>query len=156
MKPENVIMDEHGYLKLTDFGLSKQAYESNTFCGTPEYVSPEMLEGTSHDKTVDWWALGVLLYEMLAGIPPFYDRDHGVMFQKILKDDILWPDVKVHGFGFSKEATDLIKQLLNRDRTKRLGAGKNDSDDILNHKFFKGINTKKILDRKFKAPYKPA
>ena len=83
LKPENIILDEHGYLKLTDFGLSKQAEESNTFCGTPEYVSPEMLAGTGHDKTVDWWALGILIYELLSGIPPFYDKDHSVMFENI-------------------------------------------------------------------------
>jgi serine/threonine protein kinase len=83
LKPENIILDKHGYLKLTDFGLSKQAEESNTFCGTPEYVSPEMLAGTGHDKTVDWWALGILIYELLSGIPPFYDKDHSVMFENI-------------------------------------------------------------------------
>ena len=83
LKPENIILDEHGYLKLTDFGLAKQAEESNTFCGTPEYVSPEMLAGTGHDKTVDWWALGILIYELLSGIPPFYDKDHSVMFENI-------------------------------------------------------------------------
>ena len=80
LKPENIILDKHGYLKLTDFGLSKQAEKSNTFCGTPEYVSPEMLAGTGHDKTVDWWALGILIYELLSGIPPFYDKDHTIMF----------------------------------------------------------------------------
>lgn len=154
LKPENIILDEFGYLKLTDFGLSKQADQSNTFCGTPEYVSPEMLAGTGHDKMVDWWALGILIYELLAGIPPFYDKDHSVMFQNIQRGEIQWPDEKEHGFKFSKDAIDLIKQLLNRDKTKRLGA-KNDSDEILAHKFFKGINTKKIMDRKFKAPYIP-
>lgn len=155
LKPENIILDNHGYLKLTDFGLSKQANESNTFCGTPEYVSPEMLNGTGHDKTVDWWALGILIYELLAGIPPFYDRDQSIMFQKIQKGDILWPNAKEHGFQFSKEAVDLITKLLHRDRTKRLGTGYNDFEDILAHKFFKGVNIKKIQERKFKAPYIP-
>lgn len=83
LKPENIILDEHGYLKLTDFGLAKQADFSNTFCGTPEYVSPEMLDGSGHDKTVDWWALGIIAYELLSGIPPYYDKDHSVMFQNI-------------------------------------------------------------------------
>ena len=124
LKPENIIMDEYGYIKLTDFGLSKQAKESNTFCGTPEYVSPEMLEGTGHDKTVDWWGLGILVYELLAGIPPFYDKDHSSMFQKILKGEIPFPNKADHGFGFSKDAMNLIVNLLNRDKTKRLGAKK--------------------------------
>jgi serine/threonine protein kinase len=109
LKPENIILDEHGYLKLTDFGLAKQANFSNTFCGTPEYVSPEMLDGSGHDKTLDWWALGIIVYELLSGIPPYYDKDHNVMFQNIQKGDILWPNQKEHGFSFSKEATDFIK-----------------------------------------------
>jgi len=68
-------MDNEGYIKLTDFGLAKRATLTNTFCGTPEYISPEMLNGSGHDKTTDWWALGILLYELLAGIPPFYNND---------------------------------------------------------------------------------
>lgn len=144
LKPENVILDEKGYIKLTDFGLSKQAESSNTFCGTPEYVSPEMLDGTGHDKSVDWWSLGILLYEMLAGIPPFYDNDHTTMFQNIKNADILWPNKKEHGFVISREASDLITKLLQRDRFKRLGAA-GDAEEILSHKFFKGINTKKII-----------
>lgn len=108
LKPENIILDEHGYIRLTDFGLSKQADESNTFCGTPEYVSPEMLDGTGHDKTLDWWALGILIYELLAGIPPFYNTDHTVMFQNIKYGTILWPNKKDHGFSFSKDAMDII------------------------------------------------
>ena len=68
-----------------------------------------MLDGTGHDKTVDWWALGILIYEMLAGIPPFYDKDHSVMFKKIRESEIFWPNQKDHGFQFSKEVTDLIK-----------------------------------------------
>jgi serine/threonine protein kinase len=83
-----------------------------------------MLEGTGHDKTVDWWALGILIYEMLTGIPPFYNQDQALMFQNIKKADILWPNKKEHGFSLSKEAQDLISRLLNRDRTKRLGAVK--------------------------------
>ena len=85
LKPENIILDKNGYIKLTDFGLSKQANESNTFCGTPEYLSPEMLDGTTHDKTCDWWALGIIIYELLVGIPPFYDRNQTAMFTKIQK-----------------------------------------------------------------------
>ena len=147
-------MDQHGYLKLTDFGLAKQATLSNTFCGTPEYVSPEMLTGSGHNKTVDWWALGILIYEMLAGIPPFYDKDVNQMFQNIQKANIIFPNKKDNGFEFSKNVKDLIMQLLQRDKNTRLGA-KNGADDILAHKFFRDINMTKILNRVFKAPYIP-
>jgi serum/glucocorticoid-regulated kinase 2 len=75
LKPENILMDKDGYIKLSDFGLSKQAKESNTFCGTPEYIAPEILSGFGYSKTADWWALGVLTYEMLTGVPPFYDKE---------------------------------------------------------------------------------
>ena len=84
-----------------------------------------MLDGTGHDKTVDWWALGIVVYEMLAGIPPFYNQDMEQMFNNIQSGEIPWPNKKDHGFSFSKEAADLIKLLLEKDKHKRLGA-KND------------------------------
>lgn len=114
-----------------------------------------MLDGTGHDKTLDWWALGILIYELLSGIPPFYNTDKKIMFNNIRHGKILWPNKKEHGFSFSKEAMDLINQLLIRDKSKRLGA-QGDSEQILSHRFFRGTNVKKVLDKKFKAPYKPA
>ena len=89
-----------------------------------------MLMGKSHDKNVDWWALGILIYELLAGIPPFYNKDTNVMFSNIMNMEILWPDLKENNFQFSKEATDVIQKLLNRDPSQRLGS-KNDADEIL-------------------------
>jgi serine/threonine protein kinase len=80
LKPENILLDRDGYIKLADFGLAKFADHSTTFCGTPEYIAPEMLSGSGYDKTADWWALGVLTYEMLTGIPPFYDKNKNIMF----------------------------------------------------------------------------
>ena len=121
LKPENILMDEQGYLKLADFGLAKQTDMSNSFCGTPEYVSPEMLDGTGHDKTLDWWALGILIYELLAGIPPFYSKDVNHMFYKIQHAELPWPDKAKNGFGFSPDATDIITKLLVKDKSKRLG-----------------------------------
>lgn len=98
-----------------------------------------MLLGKSHDKNVDWWALGIMIYELLAGIPPFYNKDTTVMFNNIKNMEILWPKMDENKFEFSKEAVDVIKKLLQRDPTKRLGF-KNDADEILQHKFFRGIN----------------
>ena len=85
-------MGSDGYIMLSDFGLSKMATESNTFCGTPEYIAPEMLTGKGHDHTADWWALGVLTYEMLTGVPPYYDKNRNMMFLNIEKAEIRWPE----------------------------------------------------------------
>lgn len=101
LKPENILVDVDGYIKLSDFGLAKQAIESNTFCGTPEYIAPEMLLGLGHSYTADWWALGILTYEMLTGVPPFYDKNRNAMFQNIEKAAIRWPEPQVHGFSVS-------------------------------------------------------
>lgn len=104
LKPENILMGADGYLKLSDFGLAKQATTSNTFCGTPEYIAPEVLQNTSHDHTADWWALGILTYEMLTGVPPFYDKNRNVMFLNIEKAPVRWPEHQMHGFTISKTA----------------------------------------------------
>ena len=109
LKPENILVSKDGYLRLSDFGLAKMAKKSNTFCGTPEYISPEMLLGTGHDKTSDWWALGILIYEMLTGIPPFYDKNRNVMFLNIERAKIKWPDPERHnGISVSNVARDII------------------------------------------------
>lgn len=94
LKPENILVEKDGYIRLSDFGLAKIAKESNTFCGTPEYISPEMLLGTGHDHTADWWALGILIYEMLCGIPPFYDKNRNMMFLKIEQAKLKWPNAE--------------------------------------------------------------
>jgi serum/glucocorticoid-regulated kinase 2 len=111
LKPENILIDDKGYIKLADFGLAKHASESNSFCGTPEYISPEMLLGTGHDHTVDWWALGVLLYEMVIGLPPFYDKNQNKMFSNIEQGPIRWPNEHKHGVKVSPEIQDLILQV---------------------------------------------
>eukprot|EP00494_Astrolonche_serrata_P031107 UN31376 len=95
LKPENILLDHEGHIKITDFGLSKDSIESDsvthTFCGTPEYLAPEILQQRGHGKAVDWWSFGTLLYEMMTGLPPFYNMNLNLMYEKILHAPIPLP-----------------------------------------------------------------
>lgn len=150
LKPENVLIDEEGYLKLTDFGFAK-IVESRTYtlCGTPEYLAPEMLLNKGHGKPVDWWCFGILLYEMLAGIDPFSDDDPMLIYQKILKGKVKFPR------SFDKNAKSLVKHMLQADLSKRYGNLKNGVADIKGHRFFNGLNWTKLVSKEIKAPYLP-
>lgn len=126
LKPENILLGLDGYILLADFGLAKikqgdDGVEPNSFCGTPEYISPEMIIGSGHDHTLDWWALGVLIYEMIIGIPPFYHKNQNQMYLLIQQAPLKWPDPERHKIFVSEEAKDLITMLLQKDRKKRLG-----------------------------------
>jgi serine/threonine protein kinase len=131
LKPENLLLDREGHCKVTDFGFAKKVdYRTWTLCGTPEYLAPEIILSKGHGKAVDWWALGILMYEMLAGYPPFYDEDPLGIYQKILEGKIKFP------WHFERHSKDLIKKLLTADLTKRLGNLKGGADDIKKHKWF--------------------
>lgn len=151
LKPENILLDYMGHIVLCDFGLCKLNMTSdertNTRCGTPEYMSPEILLNKGYNKSVDWWTLGVLLYEMLTGLPPFYSDNHNKMYQRILNDPLRFPQ------GMDPTAVDIITGLLQREPSERLGAG--GAQEIKAHPFFKDIDWNRLLAKKYSAPFKP-
>lgn len=153
LKPENILLDYQGHIALCDFGLCKldmkNSEKTNTFCGTPEYLAPELLLNNGYTRSVDWWTLGVLLYEMLTGLPPFYDEDVPTMYNKILTDPLTFP------INFDPLAKDLITKLLTRNPEHRLGNNDNGANDIKNHKFFQVIDWKKLVEKKYTPPFKP-
>lgn len=152
LKPENVLLDEQGNIILTDFGLSKESISgdqlTHTFCGTPEYLAPEVIHGAGYGKAVDWWSLGTLLYEMLTGLPPFYNQNLHVMYEKIIRAKLTFPDY------LSPDAKSLLAGLLERDPKLRLGSH-NDAEDIKSHPFFKDIDWGKLLGKEISPPFKP-
>ena len=133
MKPENMMLDSDGYIKVIDFGFAKEvADRTYTLCGTPEYLAPELVLGKGHGKGVDYWALGVLVYEMLVGYTPFADEggDNMAVCRKICEQELAVPNF------VSKEARALIKALINRNQSMRLGCMKEGIHDIWSHPFF--------------------
>jgi serum/glucocorticoid-regulated kinase 2 len=153
LKPENILLDYSGHIALCDFGLCKLDMKdedrTNTFCGTPEYLAPELLLGQGYTKTVDWWTLGVLLYEMLTGLPPFYDENTNEMYRKILSEPLHFPGPEV----VPPAAKDLLTKLLNRKPDQRLGA--QGASEIKSHPFFHSIDWRKLLQRKYEPTFKP-
>jgi len=153
LKPENLLLDIEGHVMLTDFGLSKEAVTrkngARTFCGTPEYLAPEILRGVGHGKAVDWWSLGTLVYEMLTGLPPFYSQNRKVMFERILKADLTFPS------HIRSDARGLLTALLTRDPDKRLGSGPGDAMEIRTHPFFQSLDWDRVMRREYTPAYKP-
>ncbi|KAG2004635.1 AGC/Akt protein kinase [Coprinopsis cinerea AmutBmut pab1-1] len=153
LKPENILLDYTGHIALCDFGLCKlnmsETEKTNTFCGTPEYIAPELLESHGYTKTVDWWTLGVLLYEMMTGLPPFYDENVNTMYQRILSDPLQFPP------DISPEARSVMTGLLQRNPAHRLGA--NGGEEIKRHPFFaKYIDWNLLMAKKIQPPFKPS
>lgn len=158
LKPENILLDDDGYICLTDFGLARFLEEDKkamSFCGTPEYIAPEIITGEGHNKSADWWSFGVLLYEMLVGVPPFYHQNQNTMYQFITSKAVIFPDPIKHKISVSEPAKDLILKLLVKTQKDRLGSGPTDAEEILKHPFFASIDLKALLEKKIKPDYIP-
>ncbi|RHZ66290.1 hypothetical protein CDV55_106995 [Aspergillus turcosus] len=152
LKPENILLDCTGHIALCDFSLckldTKNDDQLNTLCGTPKYLAPELLLGNRYTETVDWWMLGVLLYEMLTGLPPFYDENADKMYHKILQEPLTFPSSDI----VPPPAQDLLTHLLDRDPLRRLGT--NGAAEIKSHQFFANIDWCKLLQRKYEPSFR--
>jgi len=151
LKPENILVDNTGHVVLTDFGLAKDVSpdeKTNTFCGTPEYLAPEIVTGSGHDKAVDWWSLGILLYELTVGIPPFYSQNVNEMYNKIQHGVLRFPPF------LSDSCKKIIVALLNREPKKRLGST-DDVEDIKEHPFFDNIDWDKMYNKEYESAFVP-
>ena len=153
LKPENVLLDTEGHVRLTDFGLSKEGITrtqlTQTFCGTPEYLAPEVVQGQPYGLPVDWWSLGTILYEMLTGLPPFYNQNLHLMYEKIVRARVSYPPYLSHA------SKSLLAALLERDPEKRLGTA-GDADEVKQHPFFAAIDWSKLKRREVQAPFIPS
>ncbi|XP_059640710.1 serine/threonine-protein kinase AtPK2/AtPK19-like isoform X2 [Cornus florida] len=152
LKPENILMDADGHVLLTDFGLAKEIDESNrsnSMCGTAEYMAPEILLSKGHNKDADWWSVGILLYEMLSGQPPFTHANRKKLQEKIINEKVKLPP------RLTSEAHSLLKGLLQKEPSKRLGSGSRGGDEIKSHKWFRPINWKKLESREMQPKFKP-
>ncbi|KAH8268297.1 hypothetical protein KR026_004311, partial [Drosophila bipectinata] len=153
LKLENLLLDKDGHIKVADFGLCKEdityGRTTKTFCGTPEYLAPEVLDDNDYGQAVDWWGTGVVMYEMICGRLPFYNRDHDVLFTLILVEEVKFPR------NITDEARNLLAGLLAKDPKKRLGGGKDDVKEIQAHPFFASINWTDLVQKKIEPPFKP-
>ena len=149
LKPDNILLDEDGHVKLADFGLAKENVKNDipnkTFCGSPQYLSPEMLSKEGTTKASDIYGIGTILYQMVVGEPPFFSNDFNIMYKNISENNLKLPEV------FSEELKDLLKKLLQKDPKKRIGIG-NDKTDLKNHPFFADINWDDIANKKIPPP----
>ncbi|XP_007186133.2 ribosomal protein S6 kinase alpha-2 isoform X2 [Balaenoptera acutorostrata] len=154
LKPENILLDEEGHIKITDFGLSKEAIDHDkraySFCGTIEYMAPEVVNRRGHTQSADWWSFGVLMFEMLTGSLPFQGKDRKETMALILKAKLGMPQF------LSVEAQSLLRALFKRNPCNRLGAGLDGVEEIKRHPFFVTIDWNKLYRKEIKPPFKPA
>uniref|UniRef100_A0A665WLE1 protein kinase C n=1 Tax=Echeneis naucrates TaxID=173247 RepID=A0A665WLE1_ECHNA len=153
LKLDNLLMDADGFVRIADFGLCKEGMghgdRTSTFCGTPEFLAPEVLTDNNYTRSVDWWGLGVLIYEMLVGESPFPGDDEEEVFDSIVNDDVRFPRF------LSPVPVSLIQKLLQKNPEMRLGAGEDDASEIKRDRFFQGTDWDALLARKVKPPFLP-
>lgn len=153
LKPENLLLDSKGHVKITDFGLSKQGIEdnisANTMCGTPEYLAPEILSKIGHGKAVDWYSLGAIMYEMLTGLPPFYTRNREQLFERIKRGGLQYPPY------LTTLTISLLRSLMLRDPNRRLGGGPADGEEVKAHEFFSSVDWLAIFECRMRPPFTP-
>ncbi|CAK8695139.1 protein kinase C-like 1B [Clavelina lepadiformis] len=154
IKLDNILLDEEGHCKLADFGMCKEGVKdgrlATTFCGTPDYIAPEILQELDYGVSVDWWALGVLMYEMLAGQPPFEADNEDDLFESIMNDDVLYP------VWLTKNAVNVIEMFMTKNPAKRLGCGPGGETAIMDHEFFASVDWKALEARQVTPPFKPS
>lgn len=151
LKPENLLLDRHGHLKITDFGFAKKVPDITwTLCGTPDYLAPEVVSSKGYNKSVDWWSLGILIFEMLCGFTPFWDQGSPMkIYENILKGKVKYPPY-IH-----PDAQDLLQRLITADLTKRLGNLHGGSEDVKNHPWFAEVTWERLAKKDIDAPYVP-
>lgn len=153
LKPENILLDSCGHIMITDFGLSKQnmaiGVTTHSFCGTSEYLSPEVLLGKGYNKGVDWWTLGILMFEMMVGQTPFYSNNKQEMYHKIVYDPVPFP------FFLSKSAESVIAALLHKDPVERLGCDVIDAEEIKHFPYFKTTDWRAVAMKEITPPWRP-
>ncbi|XP_034141715.1 serine/threonine-protein kinase N isoform X1 [Drosophila guanche] len=153
LKLDNLLLDTDGYVKIADFGLCKEGMgfgdRTGTFCGTPEFLAPEVLTETSYTRAVDWWGLGVLIFEMLVGESPFPGDDEEEVFDSIVNDEVRYPRF------LSLEAIAVMRRLLRKNPERRLGSSERDAEDVKKQAFFRSIVWDDLLLRKVKPPFVP-
>ena len=150
LKPENLLIDNKGFMKIVDFGFAKRIKDRTwTLCGTPEYLAPETIRNKGHGKGVDWWALGVLIYEMMAGYPPFCGDSPMATYKLILEGALDFPQM------MALQARDIVRRLLHPAYSKRLGCLRNGSNDVYTHRYFEKINMSDLTKHRVTPPFVP-